>query len=33
MSAADKSVFLAALKSIDAEVGKSAAKSVDEIQK
>ncbi|PEI37738.1 phage tail protein [Bacillus wiedmannii] len=33
MSAADKSVFLAALKSIDSEVGKSASKSVDEIQK
>lgn len=33
MSAADKSVFLAAIKSIDAEVGKSAAKSVDDIQK
>ncbi|EEK77718.1 phage-related tail protein [Bacillus cereus R309803] len=33
MTAADKSVFLAAIKSIDAEVGKSAAKSVDEIQK
>ncbi|MGG3446503.1 phage tail tape measure protein [Bacillus nitratireducens] len=33
MSAADKSVFLTALKSIDAEVGKAASKSVDEIQK
>ncbi|KLA13829.1 MULTISPECIES: phage tail tape measure protein [Bacillus] len=33
MSAADKDVFLTALKTIDAEVGKSATKSVDEIQK
>ena len=33
MSAADKSVFLAAIKSIDSEIGKSASKSVDEIQK
>ncbi|WJE69320.1 phage tail tape measure protein [Bacillus albus] len=33
MSAADKSVFLTALKAIDAEVGKAASKSVDEIQK
>ncbi|MDZ5610813.1 phage tail protein, partial [Bacillus pseudomycoides] len=33
MTAADKSVFLTALKSIDAEIGKAASKSVDEIQK
>ncbi|PFX70289.1 phage tail protein [Bacillus toyonensis] len=33
MTAADKSVFLTALKAIDSEVGKAASKSVDEIQK
>lgn len=33
MSAADKSVFLTALKSIDGEIGKAASKSVEEIQK
>ncbi|PEJ12112.1 phage tail tape measure protein [Bacillus toyonensis] len=33
MTAADKSVFLTALKAIDIEVGKAASKSVDEIQK
>ena len=33
MTEADKTVFLTALKSIDAEVGKAASKSVDEIQK